>query len=407
MASTDDMLELKAALSAACQSKDASLDVDDESTITRPALDSTPLFEALQNCEWQQALDLCTLTSLSTWVQSSGNSVSTYVIWKRLPIHEAARRQAPAWLLVKMLQLYPQSSSQTTQFGELPLHVAVETGSTPEVIHLLLVSYIEGVAVRDNSGRTPLLICRENEYPDPVVLESLERATRNHELLLEHHATKLQLLTREKNNEIQKLCDKHVSDLDRELQTQCELQTELEGAKQRVKNMSMLSLESQRLAERKETQATNYKLELDTMRHEMEQLTAISNSQQKELEQLYETCEQKDTVIQQLHDHVTTLETDLQNCLVFSRSTIADAMQTHNEHLLLLTSSQEALYGHLFGQVKGMEMLLEKRSIHIPERIPMEILEIIPEVDTSTAIQVATKAATKALEVSNAKSGYV
>jgi hypothetical protein len=157
MASTDDMLELEAALSAACHSKD-SVDADDE-----PTLDSTPLFAALQNSEWQQALDLCTPTSLSTWVQSSVNAVSTYVIWKRLPIHEAARRQAPAWLLVRMLELHPESASLKTQFGELPLHVAVETGSTPEVIHLLLMAYMEGVVMRDNSGRTPLQVCRENE----------------------------------------------------------------------------------------------------------------------------------------------------------------------------------------------------------------------------------------------------
>jgi hypothetical protein len=87
--------------------------------------------------------------------------------------------------------------------------VAVETGSTPKVIHLLLVAYMEGVVMRDNSGRTPLQVCGENEYPDPVVLESLERATRNHDALLEQHARGIALLKREKEEEIQELREVH------------------------------------------------------------------------------------------------------------------------------------------------------------------------------------------------------
>jgi hypothetical protein len=38
-----------------------------------------------------------------------------------------------------MLELHPESASLKTHFGELPLHVAVEMGSTPKVIHLFLV----------------------------------------------------------------------------------------------------------------------------------------------------------------------------------------------------------------------------------------------------------------------------
>ena len=86
--------------------------------------------------------------------------------------------------------------------------MVVETGSTPKVIHLLLVAYMEGVDMRDNSGWTPLQVCRENEYPNPVVLESLERATRNHEVLLEQHARGMALLKRKKE-EIRELREVH------------------------------------------------------------------------------------------------------------------------------------------------------------------------------------------------------
>jgi hypothetical protein len=127
------------------------------------------------------------------------------------------------------------------------------------------------------------------------------------------------------------------------------------------------------------------------------------------LEQLCETVEQRDEEIQHLKQHVATHQENLQNCLVLSRTSIAEAMQKQSEGLMRLVASHDALQGHLFGQVQGMEMLLETRSIPIPEmeKEEEEIPQVIPEVDTSTAIDAATKAATKALEVSNAKQGYV
>jgi hypothetical protein len=42
-------------------------------------------------------------------------------------------------------------------------------------------------------------------------------------------------------------------------------------------------------------------------------------------------------------------------------------MQKQSEDLMQLVASHDTLQGHLFGQVQGMEMLLETRSIPIPE----------------------------------------
>lgn len=402
MASTDDTWELEAALSAACLSKDTT-DAEDES----PALVTTPLFEALMNSEWQHAFELCTPTTLATWVQSSGTAHTAHVIWKRLPIHEAARRQAPAWLLVKMLELYPESSCQKTQFGELPLHVAVETGSSPEVIHLLLVAYMGGVVVRDNSGRTPLQICKENEYPDPVVLESLERATKNHELLLEQHEKEMNTLKKNKEQEIQELCKKHVSDMRREEETQLHLQQAIQEAKQNVVEMSVMLLDSQNLADSKEKETDEWKNQVDKMQSEIEQLNEEKLTQAKELHLLQKQLEERDATIVSLKERIATLESDLQDCLVFSRLTVEKNMKEANEELSKVIASQQALQERLFGQVGNMELLLEKRSIDIPEMEQEEVPEHVPEVDTAAAIHAATKAATKALEVSNAKQGYV
>ena len=50
------------------------------------------------------------------------------------------------------------------------------------------------------------------------------------------------------------------------------------------------------------------------------------DGQQKELEQLCETVEQRDAEIQHLKQHVATLQEDLQNCLMLSRTSIAEIL---------------------------------------------------------------------------------
>jgi ankyrin repeat protein len=60
-----------------------------------------------------------------------------------------------------LVKAAPFSIQAATQFGELPLHLAVEMGATPEVINLLLVNFYPAIHIEDNSGRTPMQIILE------------------------------------------------------------------------------------------------------------------------------------------------------------------------------------------------------------------------------------------------------
>eukprot|EP00544_Gedaniella_sp_CCMP2646_P002524 CAMPEP_0202510152 /NCGR_PEP_ID=MMETSP1361-20130828/53146_1 /ASSEMBLY_ACC=CAM_ASM_000849 /TAXON_ID=210615 /ORGANISM="Staurosira complex sp., Strain CCMP2646" /LENGTH=424 /DNA_ID=CAMNT_0049144405 /DNA_START=29 /DNA_END=1303 /DNA_ORIENTATION=+ len=411
-----DRLELEAALSAACHSADSA-----EISMTFPSdgdvkevsyneTGGTPLFKQLEQCEWNNAFELCNEESLQTWVKSTGTTNTTFgwAIWRRLPIHEAVRRQAPAWLLVKMLSLYPESAWQTTQFGELPLHLAVETGSTPEVLHLLLIAYMEGTSRQDNSGRTPLDLVKENEYPDPIILESLGRATTNHLRLLQNYQDKIQQIEANHAEQMKQTLEQHEREIQGERETQARLQQELKEATEFAASMKKLGENSKQVADDKTLETRKWKATVDELKDEIKQRQEEKEVQQQTEQDLRTELANRDATIQELLERIDTLSADLSNSLVFHRDTVIKSMDKANEDLQYMLKTQQALQGHLTGQVKGLEMLLEKRGIEIPPLPPVRKTETPPpEVDTSEAIHAASKAANKALEVSNAKQGYV
>ena len=321
---------------------------------------------------------------------------------------QAVRRQAPAWLLVKMLSLYPESAWQTTQFGELPLHLAVETGSTPEVLHLLLIAYIEGTMCKDNSGRTPLDQVKENEYPDPIVLQSLGRATQNHERLVENYQNKIQRIESENSKVMKETKEQHEEALKKEWEKQAQLEMELKEGQEFAARMKKLGEDSKAKADQKALETNQWKVQVNELKEEIENREQQKKEQEATIQKLRDELLSRDDTIVELLERIDTLSKDLSNLLVFHRDTVIKSVNKANEDLHKMMASQQALQGHLTGQVQGLEMLLEKRGIDIPPLPPKPKKEPLPpEVDTSAAINAATKAANKALEVSNAKQGYV
>jgi cell division protein FtsB len=99
----------------------------------------------------------------------------------------------------------------------------------------------------------------------------------------------------------------HASDLKRERDAQLELVSSLKRAKLSMREMLLLSLELQSLAKHKADKTTECWGQVEKMHQEMDQLTNVKDGQQKELEQLCKTVEQRDAEIQHLKQHVATL----------------------------------------------------------------------------------------------------
>lgn len=286
--------------------------------------------------------------------------------------------------------------------------MAVETGSTPEVLHLLLIAFMEGTTCKDNSGRTPLDLVRENEYPDPIVLESLERATLNHERLIDGYETKIAGILAENEAQKEETRKRHEEAIQAEHERQAQIEKELKEGQEFAAFMKKVGEDSKEMADQKTLETAKWKDTVVELKQEIQEREEKKQQQEETEANLRAELKNREDTITELLERIDTLSTDLSNSLVFHRDTVIKSMQKANEDMKKMMASQQALQGNLTGQVKGLEMLLEKRGIDIPPLPPKPKVEKPPpEVDTSAAIHAATKAANKALEVSNAKQGYV
>jgi len=121
---------------------------------------ATELFMLVEDAKWEDVCDRVEEepAEARVWVVSSGteNTVFSWSVWRRLPLHEACRRQPPPVVIYSLLSAYPESSMAESNFGELPLHAAVRCGACAEVVNCILASYPAAALARDNSGCTPL-----------------------------------------------------------------------------------------------------------------------------------------------------------------------------------------------------------------------------------------------------------
>lgn len=175
---------------------------------------ATSLFLAVEARKWRDALEILendTLSQAATWIYTEN--------WRRLPLHEACRRQAPTWIVAALIAAYPAAVAARTQFGELPLHLAVGCSATPEVVNLLLVSHWQGIGAVDQFGRKPCEILEESEIRDVMehktVLESLERSQESWNAIEKEHQSVLEVLQKQHQEEMKLFQARYDADLAR------------------------------------------------------------------------------------------------------------------------------------------------------------------------------------------------
>jgi hypothetical protein len=413
---------------------------------------ATALFCALEECQWENALDILDDSKrgekqLRTWVktkQQEHQTAFTWSLWRRLPIHEvsacgacctvdwtclcyesttsnkksvaqrdifctfvlfmlqAARRQAPAWLVAKMLSLYPESATQVTQFGELPLHLAVETGCVLEVVNLLLVSYFRGISDKDNSGRTPLDIATDNELGDKLVLECLQRAFKAHACMVANQEKAVKQLKQEHKLAIQYL----KSQQDIQLQAERERQASLEGSFTKIQQHVQTSEEAR---QKMKQQMSIHKMARDECEQKMEKLCRQIVMLQDEMateqqinKDLLEELSDKEDEIQRLRMAVKTLSEDLSHVMLEQHQTIAQQVVQTEKDMKTFLISQQMLKAQLVSQAKQMQMLLKERGIEMPVSLKKkggeEKKESVEEIDSQQAVDAAAQAAFAALQ---------
>lgn len=88
-----------------------------------------------------------------------------------LPIHQAcAAENVPLDFIMTLLRAFPEAIKKTeSAFRRIPLHIALKSRVSEEVIRFLIQSYPDGVRRKDLLGRVPLHYAISNSLPLNIV----------------------------------------------------------------------------------------------------------------------------------------------------------------------------------------------------------------------------------------------
>ena len=137
----------------------------------------TGLYQAMEQKEWDAAYEflvtgiwddggifsssrvdpLTPARQAKTWVtryEEAGGSIR----WSQLPLHAAIIFKAPAPIITKLIELYPQGVRCTDDQHMLPLHLAIKCGSDDKILAKLVEDFPEAMTTKDVKGRLPLQV---------------------------------------------------------------------------------------------------------------------------------------------------------------------------------------------------------------------------------------------------------
>jgi hypothetical protein len=283
---------------------------------------------------------------LRTWVRSTGTVQTTFewALWRRLPIHEACRRQPPAWLIAQMISAFPASARRITQFGELPLHLAVECGAAPEVVNLLLTAYFQGNVQADKSGRTPLQILRDTPdllgYEDHrVVYESLARAEQSYREICQVFEKQHRQLQDQHMAGLAAIHHQHDVDLQLEQHQQSILLEEVERLSVALKASQGES--AQRLMRSNQLAADKEKCEneIEALRESVTMLEDTKLRYGQHIEVLEKDLERKEAGLKGALEIIECLQEDLKATTLFQSKLVKQQMAMTELHLQKMVES--------------------------------------------------------------------
>ena len=315
---------------------------------------ATPLFLAVEDTEWRQALQIAQdePKQVSTWVVSTGTVETTFHwnLWRRLPLHEACRRQAPAWFISHLLSIYPAGAKQRTQFGELPLHLAVECGSPPEVVNILIVSHWPAIVATDQSGRTPISICQDAEMltmeDHKVVFESLSRSMETYQQILNRHEMDLESLKATHAAGLNAIRRQHDDDLQVEQEQQEKLVQEVKRLKDILDEAHLT--DSKKVKRIEEATASNEALQrqVQSLQEEVNHEHKRYQTQGQRVQVLEKTVKERSAKIDSLNKRIAQLEMDMKHIAAWQDQDLQvkinkseETMQVMVEHFCSLTES--------------------------------------------------------------------
>jgi hypothetical protein len=330
---------------------------------------ATPLFLLIEESNWHKALSYINRDACETWVQSTGTMATTFQwsLWRRLPLHEACRRQAPAWFISQLVRAYPEAAAQPTQFGELPLHLAVECGAPPEVVNLLLVAHWPGIAAKDQSGRTPLEILKDVELLNAedarVVLESLERSHDTWTDLQQQMAYEKQDVEDAHRSALKQVVAQHEADMAEEFQQHADLIEQVQHLTVLLERLQDTTVTQQDRIHSLTGVETSWRERVDSLERSLEVSRAETSAKKDEVATLARMLVQKNRHVETLEAECAQLKADLHAASGLQQDLASKMAVTERDLHQLVTSYctvQDTLARH-FQDLRGV---VHQRGAH-------------------------------------------
>lgn len=135
---------------------------DPYKVVMRPVEHPTELFTSLQQRDWATALNCLHRkpSETRTWIYCETDFPHSQMLWKQLPLHAAIALGAPAYLILALLDAYPDAAKKWDLKKSLPIHLAasrvdVDVDGERILQHLLRV-FPESAGLENGKGRTPI-----------------------------------------------------------------------------------------------------------------------------------------------------------------------------------------------------------------------------------------------------------
>lgn len=288
--------------------------------------------------------------------------------------HQACRRQAPAWLVASLLKAVPSSIQAATQFGELPLHLAVEMGAAPEVVNLLLVNYFPSIHVQDNSGRTPMQINLEADFfhieDHKYIHESLRNADRTLVALEGQWQAKLDAQAVQHEAQLRQLEATHDAAMQIEKENQSNLRKQLARVDGHLQQYKEERKSLERTLSSHHVEKDTWLQIMESKEDTVEDLIKRIEDKEKDMTNLKGELQVKSDECLGLIERVEMLEDDLRNITLLHHDEVAVSMRRLEDDFQRILKSQAVLGGKLHGQSQGLALLLEERGIALPPPPP-------------------------------------
>lgn len=305
-------------------------------------------------------------------------------------------------MVAALLKVAPSTIKAETQFGELPLHLAVEMGATPEVINLLLVNYYPAIHIADNSGRTPMQIILEadafNMDDHKFTQESLKNAHINLLTIEAQWQAKLDAMAAQHEAHVRQMEMAHQDAIQVEKEHQRNLQKQLARVEGHVQQYKEERRSLDRTLSTHHVEKGTWLEMLETKEETLEDLIKKIENKDQELLRVRSQLHERSDKVLELLDRVEVLEGDLCNITLLHNNSISASMRQAETDIKRMMESQAMLAGTLQGQSRGLALLLRERGIVLPPPPPPPVVtgQVAGQHQDDTAMEEVSAAAAQA-----------